>query len=334
MAATIKDIAKETGLGLATISKYLNGGNVLPENRGAIERAIKELNYSVNVFAQGLKTGRSKTIGAVLPGITNSFFMHIIAEMENELKKENYAVLISDCGTDKQQERESVNFLISKNVEGIVSFPLSRSGKHLAPALENNIPVLLLDRLIPKMNGKVDSIGIDNVSISREATQLLVENGHRNIGIIAGPKGVYTSDRRLQGYYEIMEESGFNVNPDHVLRCEYSVKGGFTGFKNLMKKGAGITAVYVNNHDMTLGALMAAREEKYKIPGDLSFLGFDSMDWAKIVLPKLTIVEQPMAEIGRYAAEIMLKRLKYGDMARQTIILSARLNIGDSIKRI
>ena len=121
MAATIKDIANRTGLGLATISSYLNGGNVREKNREKIELAIKELHFEVNEVARGLKTNRTYTIGVVIPELNNIFCTEIITGMEDILRKKGYATIVCDCRTDKELEREAVEFLYRKRVDGIIN---------------------------------------------------------------------------------------------------------------------------------------------------------------------------------------------------------------------
>jgi LacI family transcriptional regulator len=333
MASTIKDIANQTGLGLATISKYLNGGNVLPKNRDAIEAAISKLNYSPNTFARGLKTKRSKAVGVVLPEINNTFLMGIVMEMEYTLKREDYAIVVSDCHNDKNKEIEAVHFLLSKSVDAIISAPLSRSGRHLQSAIAQNVPVLLIDRAIPELADKVDSITIDNSAISYKAvSEQIIGKGHKRIGIITGAKGVYTADARWHGYNRALEENGIEADPALVWHGDFTVESGLKGYKELLAKNPDITAIFATNHYITMGVLMAVNEEKKQIPGDISVLGFDLMDWLQVINPPLTIIEQPVREIGRLAAEILIKRLlKEEYLPKQAITLSARLNIGESI---
>ena len=128
MAATIKDIANHTGLGLATISAYLNSGNVREKNRAKIELAIKELNFEVNEVARGLKTNRTHTIGVVIPELNNIFCTEIITGMEDILRKKGYATIVCDCRTDKKLEREAVDFLYRKRVDGIINMPVDSTG--------------------------------------------------------------------------------------------------------------------------------------------------------------------------------------------------------------
>ena len=153
MAATIKDIARETGLSLATISKYLNGGNLREKNRAAIEAAIKKLDYHVNEYARGLKSKKSRTVGVVLPEISNLFNMKIVAVFERVLQENGYSVIVTDCQNNLEQEASSVDFLLKKQVDGIINVPIGSSSRHLRPAVEKKVPILLLDRPLEDLNG-------------------------------------------------------------------------------------------------------------------------------------------------------------------------------------
>ena len=337
MAATIKDIARETGLGLATISKYLNGGNVLPENKVAIKKAVKKLHYSVNEFGRGLKTQRSMAIGVVVPEFQNTFFMQVVTEMESVLKKEDYAIILSDCRLNRGKEIEAVNFLLSKKVDGIISFPTSSSGRHLTQAIDQGVPALTIDRLVPALRGRVDSITIDNREISTEAVRLMTRSGHRKIGVITGPKNTSTADARLQGYLDALAELGIEADPRFIVRCDYSMEGARVAFQQLLAQNPDMTGVFATNNYVSMGVLEAVNLLSLKIPKDISIVAFDKMEWSRIFSPSLCIVEQPMKEMGRVAAEIMLRRLKdgYGEEGtRQAVILGARLIKGRSVRQL
>ena len=131
MAATIKDIAKKTGLGLATISSYLNGGNVREKNRILIEQAIEELHFEVNEIARGLKTNRTRLIGIIIPELNNPFFAEVVAEMEDILRNHGYATMICDCRTDEKREAEAIEFLKKRRVDGVISMPVAQNGTWL-----------------------------------------------------------------------------------------------------------------------------------------------------------------------------------------------------------
>lgn len=331
MAATIKDIAKRTGLGLATISKYLNGGNVREENRKAIEQAIKELDFRVNEFARGLKTSKSKTIGVIIPELSNLFCTNIITIIEDILRQKGYAIIVCDCRTDEKLEYEATEFLINKMVDGIISMPVSSDGKYLELPLAKGIPVVLIDRKVEEYS--VDAVVVDNVSASENAVDYLMKNGHKNIGIICGPKDVFTSEQRLLGYYQAFVKRGILPKERLIAYGSYTVESGYECLKHLMTENKEMSAVFVTNYEMTLGAIIAINELGIKIPDELSIIGFDNLQLSKVVQPKLTVVSQPIFEIAEQAAHIMLKRLSEEPSDEvETINLSTELILGDSVK--
>ena len=334
MAATIKDIARETGLSLATISKYINGGNLREKNRVAIERAIKKLDYHVNEYARGLKSKKSRTVGMVLPELSNLFNMKIVSVIERILQEQGYSVIICDSQNNLEQEARSVEFLLSKQVDGIINIPMGNSSIHLAPAVEHQIPILLLDRPLDKLNDVVSCVLIDNQRAARMAVRLLLDAGHRSIGVVVGPAGVYTAEMRLKGYREALEEYGIPFEERLVARASLTVEGGYRQMRRLLKESKDMTAVFVTNYEMTLGALIALNKEGVQIPQELSIVGFDNiMDLSRVFRPSLTIVSQPMEQIGIQAARLMLERLS-GDasVAPMTVTLSATLREGASIQ--
>ncbi|MDD3920484.1 MAG: LacI family DNA-binding transcriptional regulator, partial [Eubacteriales bacterium] len=215
MAATMKDIAKMTGLGLATISKFFNGGTVRPKNKKLIEEAVKELHFVPNEFARSLKTRQSRTVGVVIPELGNQFITSIITTMEDILRKHDYAVIVCDCRTEAKREREAVSFLVHKRVDGLINMPTDTTGEHLRPALDAGIPIVLVDRMLKPLAGKVSAVVVDNVDAAEKATRFLLESGHTEIGLILGNEGIFTTQKRREGYLNAYEE--FNIQPRQEL---------------------------------------------------------------------------------------------------------------------
>lgn len=335
MSATLKDIAKETGLSIATISKYINGGSLKENNRIAIEKAIKKLDYTINEYARGLKSNKSKTIGIIIPELSNIFITQIITRIEELLRAKGYSIIICDCHTSEALECDAVNFLLAKKADGIISMPVCKDGKHLQPALKRNTPIVLIDRKIPNLNGICDCVLIDNSSASKKAVSLLVENNHKNIGILVGPKDVYTSNQRLKGYIEALKDANISINNDLIAFTDYTVHGGYESMSQLLNKNPDMTAVFVTNYEMTLGAFIACNENNIKIPNQLSFIGFDNADLFKVIHPKLTVINQPLEEMGTQVAYLMLKRLTEDTHSGAlTMSLSASMVFGNSIQKI
>ena len=310
MAATMKDIARRTGLGLATISSYFNGGNVREKNRIKIEEAIEELHYEVNEVARGLKTNATKTVGVVIPELNNVFCAEIISGMEDILRSHGYAAIVCDCRTDKKLEKEAIDFLTRKRVDGIINMPVDMSGAHLKEFQRTGKPIVLIDRMIQGIS--CDSVLVDNRKAAEDAVQCFIKNGHRNIGIIGGPEGIFTAQERLSGYSKALKEAGIPIRGSLIFHGDYTIQGGVRGLEELVRDNPDMTAVFVTNYEMTMGAMIGVNELGIKIPEQLSMIGFDNLQFARACNPKLTIVSQPTDGIAREVARIMLEHLENG----------------------
>ena len=310
MAATMKDIARQTGLGLATISSYFNGGNVREKNRIKIEAAIEELHYEVNEVARGLKTNATRTIGVVIPELNNTFCAEIITGMEDVLRSHGYATIVCDCRTDRKLEQEAVEFLIRRRVDGIINMPVDEEGKHLRKFQKTGKPIVLIDRRIQGIS--CDSVLVDNRKAAEDAVQCFIKNGHRNIGIIGGPEGIFTAQERLAGYSKALKEAGIPIRGSLIFHGDYTIQGGVRGLEELVRSNPDMTAVFVTNYEMTRGAMIGVNELGIKIPEQLSMIGFDNLQFARACNPKLTIVSQPTDGIAREVARIMLEHLENG----------------------
>lgn len=334
MAATIKDIARETGLSIATVSKYVNGATLREKNRVAIERAIKKLDYTVNEYARGLKSNKSRTIGVVIPELSNLFVTQIITKMEEILRGQGYSIMICDCHTNEKLECEAVHFLIGKMVDGIVNMPVCKDGRHLRPAVEKKIPIVLIDRPIDSLTGVADSVLIDNTAAAKAAISFLLERNHTEVGIIVGPEDVFTSKQRLKGYFDAFAAYGLPVNEDNILYGDYTVQGGYESMRRLLLQRR-VTAVFVTNYEMTLGASIAVNEMGLKIPEEISMIGFDNMDLSRITHPQLTIVTQPLEQIGVQTAKLLLEHLTGSTpVSPVAVSLCTTLQEGASVRRL
>jgi LacI family transcriptional regulator len=320
-------------LSLATISKYLNGGNVLDKNKQAIEAAIQKLDFKVNEMARALKTNRSMTVGVLIPNFENIFFTSIVSNIENGLLQEGYSTIVCDYKENPLLEAEKLNFLLDKMVDGIIMMPLTDSDELINEIISKDIPVILIDRMINNVN--CDVVLVDNLNASYNAVEQLIIRGHKRIGIIVGPEDVYTAQERLKGYIRVHEDYGREVDPRLIKYGDYQMQSGYELFQELLQVDPLPTAIYVTNYEMTLGAVIAINETNLKIPEDLSVIGFDNLALARIVKPSLSIVVQPMQQIGEVAAQILLKRLKKDLSGFPAVVrLKTELLIRDSVRSI
>jgi len=330
---TIKDVAKHSGLGLATVSKYINGGNVRDENRIAIEAAIKDVGFEVNPIARSLRSGRTQTIGVILPRIDEIFRTTILSHVEKVLRENGYSLVFVDCHADKELEHQAVQFLLSKQVDGIISIPFDNDGAYLLPAISKNIPIVLIEYTIDGLENKVNAVLMDNINAAEIATQLLIDAGHKDIGIILGTDYIAIEQQRLLGYKQALKKNKIKFQERLVCFTDYSVKDGYEKAKYLITIEKP-SALFSANYYMTMGAIMAIYNMNLSIPKDISFVGFDRTPFTDIFSPKLTFVEQPLEELAINAAEIMLNALKNENKPKPiTKILSAHIQLGHTIAK-
>ena len=327
----MKDIARETGLGLATISSYLNGGNVREKNRIKIEQAIKELHYEVNEVARGLRTAATRTIGVVIPELNSVFCSEIITGMEDILRANGYATIVCDCRSDAALEKEAIDFLVRKRVDGLVIMPTEREGKNLNAFLQAGKPLILIDREIQGFD--CDSVLTDNRKAAFDAVSYLIGKGHTDIGVIGGPRNVFTSRERLDGYAEAHRKAGIAVQESLIVHGDYTIRSGVKGIQRLVKLNPHMTAVFVTNYEMTMGAVIALNELGIRIHDDLSLVGFDNLEFARACSPALTIVAQPTTKIGEEVAGLMLKRVGEPEGSRIHMRLVTELIEGNSVRQ-
>lgn len=308
MVATIKDLSERTGLSLATISKYLNGGNVLAANRAAIDKAIEELDYRVNTVARGLKTRRSMTIGVLIPDLENNFCTTIIAHLENRLLQSGYSTIICNYQMDAHLERDKFDFLIERQIDGLVYMPNTGNSAGISLLQSRNIPVVLIDRPVRQCN--CDVVVINNRQIARQAVSRLIDAGHRRVAIICGPGSIFTARERLEGYFAAHREHNLQIDQKLIRYGDYQAKSGFTLTKKLLSLSPPPTALFVTNNEMTVGSMLALNDLSINIPQTLSVIGFDNYILATVPKPKLSIVLQPLQQIGHTTADILLKRVQ------------------------
>lgn len=334
MPATIRDIKNKTGLSLATISKYLNGGNVLPENKVRIEAAIKELHYEVNEIARGLVTNKTRTVGVVVYSVESLFNGTLLHHIGNALRKEKYGTLICDSCNDEKIEAENIRFLMNKKVDGIIVVPVSRKSGFLNPAKEAGVPVVLLDRSL--RDAEFDCVKINNRTTAFRAVNLLLENNHKKIAVICSDNSnEYTGYERYLGYLDAMEQAGITVPEAYHKTGSHSIEFGQKSMRELLQLEKRPTAVFMSNYEITLGAVMALNESGIRCPEDISMLGFDDLILSHLVKPQMCMVVQPMKEMSEKAVEILLHHIRSKEEEMPVeIVMSARIAQGDSIARL
>lgn len=308
--STIKDVAKYTGLSIATISKYINGGNVLEENRARIAEAIDKLDYKVNRAARSLKTNRSMTVGVLLPAVDSPFFSRIVSRMDMLLQQQGYNTILCSYNFERELALKKLRFLLDIGVDGLVLVPEGLVAEDFLPyreLMEREIPLVLVDRTIGGLS--CDKILANNASVSYDAVEHLILKNHRRIGIITGPLSISTAEERLTGYRRALEAYSLPEDPAIEKTGAYDNESGYRLFKELVAMENPPGALFLTNYDMMLGALTALHERGDEMGPAPEMVGYDNLDVSRVLHPPISMVVQPMEEMGDEAARVLLQRM-------------------------
>ncbi|WP_086444749.1 LacI family DNA-binding transcriptional regulator [Candidatus Enterococcus lemimoniae] len=329
--ATIREVAKEAGVSLGTVSRYLNGHQLKESNMTNIREAIEKLGYEENIIAKGLKNNKSLSIGVVINTLTDVFATSIVTYLESYLEENNYSLILCDYQNDLNKLEQKLEFLRSRSVDGIVIFHLEKKLAVLDKFEKEGIPIVAVDS--PISDFETDTVLVDNYKASYDVVQKLAELGHERIGIIAGSQDRFIGRERLNGFVDAMKE--LDLYTDATIEIgDYKKESGYLKAKKMLDKGY-ITALYTTNYYMTLGAVQAVYERQLAIPEDISIVGFDHFELSDIFQPKLTVVEQPVKQIGETVGALLIQKIKDTTITENTVVeLETSLLWRDSVKKI
>lgn len=308
--ANLIDVAKRAQVSTATVSRVINNSDkVVPATVARVQAAMRKLNYQPSRVARRLRQrgGRRHLLGLIIPDIQNPFYAELARGVEDAAYANQFAVLL--CNSDESQEKEEfyLSVLRAESVDGIILPPLSERDPAVLALIRTGIPVVCVDRTLAKAN--VDRVEVDNRQGAFAAVSLLIRKGHRRIGLIAGPDAISTNRQRRLGYADALAHHDLPCSEDCIRIGDQRQASGRTLAHELLTLKRRPTALFVLNNLMAVGALEAIHQRHLSIPGDVALIGFDDLPWADALNPPLTVVRQPAYEVGRHAAELLLKRL-------------------------
>jgi LacI family transcriptional regulator len=326
--ATIRDVARQAGVSVATVSRVLNNNpKVKPHLRARVEQAMLELNYQPSALARGMRSQTAQVIGLILPDIGNPFFTSLARAIEDAAHESSYGLLLCNSDEDPDKEQRYADIMLSQRVAGVILIPASMD--LCEPLQRRNIPLVCVARSIPDC--PVDTILLDSEAGSRMVTEHLIGLGHRRIGLIVGLWDAIVSQERFRGYQRALEDAGIPFDPDLVRYGGLTEEGGYQRALELLEPEDQPTALFITNNDMALGALRAIQANGIQVPGELSVASFGDMPCFSLFRPSLTVIRQPTYELGQEAASLLLRRIR-GEASPSHVImrLAPMLVIGES----
>lgn len=308
MAATVKDVARLAGVSTATVSRVINNDSrISSATREKVLKCMAELDYKLNGIARSLKTNKSYTIGFLCPELTNTFFMAVAKGVEDELKKYGYSVLICNSNESVTVERERVELLMEKCVDGLIVIPASSEGAHLTRLREKGMPVVLVDRLVEDFS--TDAVLVDNINGSYAAIEHLIGEGYRRIGYIGGDERLTSARERDEGYRRAHMDYRIPIEEEIVKRGDFHAESGYRKMKELMELENPPEYVFITNYYMHAGAAKYLMENENCLKKPVFIASFDDIELASLLGFCRLLVGQPMIEIGSRAARLILSRI-------------------------
>jgi DNA-binding LacI/PurR family transcriptional regulator len=313
---TLFDLARELNVSISTISRALSRPEmVAPATREKVLAAVKQFGFQPNEIARSLRTRQTKTIGIIVPDITNWFFGVIVKAVGEVAKSNGYSVLVCNADEDPAGEEHALNLLRDRKVSGIINCPMGANLKLWRELKKTGIPVVELDRVSGLE--KVDTVVLDNEKAADMAAAHLIGLGHHRIATIAGPQHLSNGRARFSGFKKALRKNSIPLPPEYVEYGDFREGSGHDAAKTLVSLQNPPTAIFIANSEMAGGAIGALRECRVKIPTQLSVVAFDDAHWARYLDPPLTVIAEPTEAMGRCAAELLLARLNSRSTSRK-----------------
>jgi len=338
MALTILDIAKLSGVSTGTVSNVLNNSvKVSSKTKSKVIRVINEVGYIPNVHARRLQKGKTGCIGILFSPFVNntildSFYLKVFCEMNIAVKEKGNALTYAYISDEMLKEKIFPEFIRARSVDRLIILNCIYDREYLFELKRMGFPIVLIDDLIE--NSGFTCIYPDNKKGAKELTEYLINLGHEYIGFIDGPNEYAYNRDRFEGYREILNESGIKLNTNFVENVkQFSMAEGYHATKRLLNKEKRLTAIFCVCDDLAIGAMRAAQEMEYRVPQDLSIVGFDDLEVSQFLNPPLTTVRIPRETIGRLAIETITNNTEQSYIQKREknkIIVTVKLVIRNS----
>lgn|SRR5690554_1338447 len=333
--ATLKDVATASGVSSTAASLVLNNrpNNISEKTKEKILKVAKELDYHPNYTARSLATKKTKTIGVIIPDISNAFFAEAVRTIQVELSKNGYDMFLCNSEEKFENDIKYIKLFANRNVDGLIltmsaESMIADNQKTIAKLLKTyQIPYVLFDRYYPNSKYKVF---VDNFSSGYEVAKLLLNLGHTNIGVITGPLNLNSAQDRLLGLKKACEEHNVILEDSKIVQGKYDMDSGREGAKKLL---GNVTAIFAFNDLQAFGVIETAKSMGLKIPEDFSLVGFDDIFYSTILDTRLTTVRQPIFEMSKIICESLITLMNDSNK-EVNVAMKAELIVRDSVRMV
>lgn len=334
MTVTIKDVAKLANVSISTVSRVINDSKPVSEEvKKRVLEVIKETGYTPNPVARSLVMKKSRLIGVIVPNIGSFYTGELLNAMEEIAKTYEYEIILCNSYSEVDQEIKFMNLLKTKQVEAIVFITYKIREEHKEFFNNNKIPVVLINRYSDDLD--VLAVTVDQFNASYEMTKYLISQGHKKISLVrnGGKDDVFMNDQ-YRGYKKALDEHNIDVNPDFTLDGLYNIDLAHEAVSKMLDKDDKPTAIFATSDLNAIGAINAANDKGLSVPDDISVVGYHDTKIASLFRPKLTVISQPIYDIGAVAIRMLIKKIKGEELRDDVMILPHQLVVRDSCKKI
>jgi LacI family transcriptional regulator len=328
--ATMKDVADYADVSVATVSRVINKtGFVSQDLEVRVHEAMRHLKYQPSALARSLRRQQTQLIGVLIPQLDHPFFSRLAFAIERSLFPHDYHTFICSAEEDPSKELAYTEIMLRQRVDGVLIVPIGQSAESVHMMLEKNIPVVLIDRDLPEL--AVNRVLVDNDRGGYNGMKYLLELGHRSIGVIGTPVYSRSMTQRMDGAKRAMAEYHLDTGTALMGTGSFDYfQMGYHHTKRLLKSDNPPTAIFALIDITAIGAMHAAAELGFKVPDDLSIMGYDDIPLASFSVPTLTSVQQPIYEMGEVATRLLLTHIQDRVHPVETIVLDTQLSIRQS----
>ncbi|KJS82155.1 MAG: hypothetical protein JM58_15630 [Peptococcaceae bacterium BICA1-8] len=320
---TLRDVANKCGVSISTVSRTLsNPKSVREDKRIKVLQTVNELNYQTNDIAKSLRKGKTNTIALIIPNIILPVFPVVTTGVQAFAKEHGFTVILSNTDDDAEQQKEIIEKLRKRMVDGFIIIPAENSGTHLKQLKKQNVPIV---QVLRRMDPSIDAVIVDNFKGGYNATQYLIDKGHKEIALLNGAK-MYFYKGRFEGYLQALKDNNLLINNPLIKHDANGVDGGYHKMQQLLREGYHFTAVFATSDLCAIGAIKAITQAGLRVPEDISILGFDNLDIGSMFIPGLTTIAHPALEMGYSASQRLIKIIQEGRILEpETIVMKTKI---------
>lgn len=332
MTVTIYDVAREANVSMATVSRVVNGNqNVKPATRQKVLAVIERLDYRPNAVARGLASKKTKTVGVIIPDISNVFYAELVRGIEDIATMYRYNIILTNSDQQPQKEVQLLSTLLSKQVDGVVLMSDQLSNELRDEMKRSSIPMVLAGTLDQATD--TPSVNIEYHEAAVQAVERLIQNGHQRIAYVTGSlKSSINRLHKLTGYEKALDAADLEVDSDLIVEVENTYEEGIRAFEQLQSLKQPPTAYFAGNDEIAIGILQGAKDANLDVPGDIEIISFEDSKLTRMVRPQLTSIALPLYDIGAVSMRLLTKYMNNEKVEEGTVILPYRLEERQSVK--